>query len=279
MFPPYPKRAALVAATLLTLAGCAQLNKFLSSTFKKPTLNFKSAQLLEASLSGATVNLIYELNNPNPLGLSLAQVDYAFFVEGKQLVAGRPPNGLQIGAQKKTDLAFPTSVKFADLAQSLQTFLTKDRAKYRAEGTLGIKTPIGVISFPLSKEGEFEVPKIPTVALKSPRITQLSLSGLTLALPITVTNRNSFDLPLAGVSGNLAVSGVNVGNISTGYMGSLAAGGTREVSVPLTLSLASAPAAFSALKSGKAQFSLSGQLDSGGVGIPLRLSQLLPLQR
>src|SRR5688572_1766950 len=83
---------AVVAASLF--AGCAELRKTLRSAFQPPSLTFKNASLAEVSLDSATVKLAFQLNNPNPIGLTLSSVSYSFFVEGKQVVAGRPPDGL-----------------------------------------------------------------------------------------------------------------------------------------------------------------------------------------
>src|SRR5688572_5335062 len=119
--------------------GCAALRDFFLSAFQKPTLRFKQARLADAALSGVTLDLVYSLENPNAIGLSLAEVDYALFVEGKQVVAGKPPNGLQIAANGQSDLTFPANIKFADVAPVVQTFLTQDTARYRAEGHIGVQ--------------------------------------------------------------------------------------------------------------------------------------------
>ncbi len=279
MPPRATVRLALLTVVTLTFSGCAFLKNLLAVAFQKPTFTFKTAQVLDVSLAGATVNLVYELDNPNAIGISIAEVDYALFVEGKQVVAGKPPNGLQLPAQRKSEIQFPTAVKFQDIAPVVQTFLTKDRATYRAEGHIGLQSPIGVISFPISKEGEFEVPKVPTVQLRPPRISNLSLSGVTLELPVALTNRNTFELPVAGLSGALSISGVNVGNVSTGNVGALAGGATREVAIPVTLNLANAPAAVAAIRGGQARFALTGQLDSGGLPIPVNLNDVLNIRK
>lgn len=275
-------RSLLVLATLsLTLlAGCASLQKWLKSAFKKPQLTFKTARLSQASLSDATVDLVYQLNNPNPLGLSLASVNYAFFVEGKQVVAGTPPKGLNIAANGKSELVFPANVKFADIAPVVMTFLNKDSAAYKAQGSIGIKTPIGVLSFPLEHEGTFEVPKIPQVQFDSPRITNVTVQGATVEFPLTVKNRNSFPLPVAGITGALKVAGANVGNLSTGNLGMLEAGNSRQLTLPLKINFLSAAAAANALRSGgNAQVKWDGQLVSGSQNVPLDISQLLNFRR
>jgi LEA14-like dessication related protein len=275
-------RPLLLLATLglVLLAGCASMQKMLKNAFQKPRLTFKSARLSKASLSDATVDLVYQLDNPNPLGLSLASIDYAFFVEDKQVVAGTPPKGLNIAAKGKSELVFPANVKFADIAPVVTTFLNKDSARYKAQGSIGVKTPIGVLKFPLEHEGVFEVPKIPQVQFEAPRIANVTLQGATVEFPITVKNRNSFPLPVAGISGGLKVAGANVGNLNTGDLGLLEPGGTRQITLPLTINFLSAASAANALRSGgNAQVKWDGKLVSGGQNVPLDVSQLLNFRR
>ncbi|MBZ4418065.1 LEA type 2 family protein [Myxococcus sp. RHSTA-1-4] len=275
---PKMKRALLVLAvlSLTTLSGCAALQNLLKGAFKKPTVTFKTARLADASLSDATVNLVYEVSNPNGFGLDLASVDYAFFVEGKQVVAGKPKKGLNLKANGKSELVFPANVKFADIVPVVETFLNKDRAAFKAQGTVGIKTPIGVIDFPLSKEGTFEVPKIPQVAFQAPRIKNITLSGATVEFPLEIKNRNSFPLPVAGITGALKVAGADVGTLSTGSLGMLDGSGSKQVTLPLTINFARAASAAMALRSGgNAQVRLDGKLTSDDQSVPLNLSQLV----
>jgi LEA14-like dessication related protein len=265
----------LLALSVVTLSGCATLKKL----FKKPTVTFKTARLSSASLSDATVDVVYEVRNPNTFGLSLAKVDYTFFVEGKQVVAGSPRKGLQLKPRDSNELVFPANVKFADIAPVVETFLNKDQAVFRVQGSVGIETPIGVIPFSLDREGTFEVPKIPNVQFEPPRITNLSISGATVEFPLNITNRNSFPLPIAGLAGDLKVAGANVGTLSTGDLGMLEGGGTRQVTLPLQINFARAAAAASALRSGNAQVSLNGRLTSGNGNVPLNIGQLVQFRR
>jgi LEA14-like dessication related protein len=255
------------------------LQRYAKNAFQKPRLTFKTARLANASLADATVDLVYQVENPNPLGLSLASVDYAFFVEDKQVVAGSPPKGLNLPARGKSELVFPANVRFADIAPVVQTFLNQDTARYRAQGSLGIQTPIGVLRFPLEHEGTFEVPKVPQVQFESPRITNITLQGATVEFPLTVRNRNTFPLPVGGISGALKVAGANVGTLSTGDLGLLEGSGTRQLVLPLNINFLRAASAATALRSGNAQVKLEGQLVSDGQSVPLDITQLLNFQR
>jgi LEA14-like dessication related protein len=266
--------AALGLALALTASGCALLQNLFRTAFREPELRFKTVTLRDLSLGGAGINTVWTLENPNPMGLSIAEIDYAFSVEGKQVIAGKPAQGLEIPANGRTELVFPADVKFQDLAQTVGVFLDKDVATYRAEGHLGIKTPIGVIRIPLSKEGTFEVPKLPALEFDSPRIKNLSLTGATLEIPLRLTNRNSFPLPVAALTGQLSIGGARVGSISNNAVGILSAKGTQTVTLPVTINFLNAVSAANAIRQGKAQISLDGQLQSGQANLPISLSEL-----
>lgn len=269
----------VAAALVLTLSGCAALKNLLSQAFVRPTLSFRDAKLGAVSLDSATIDLTFDLENPNGVGLSLAELDYAFFVEGKQVVAGKPPMGVTIPANGKTQLTFPATVKFADIAPVVTTFLTRDTASYRAQGSVGVKTPIGVVSLPLQHEGSFEVPKIPEVAFGTPRIASISLTGATVEFPVKVKNRNSYALPVDGVSGGLSIAGAKVGTLSTGDIGSLSGNGERMLTVPITVRFLQAASAARALQSGSATVRFDGVVRSGQLSVPIEFAQTLSFAR
>lgn len=271
-------RKTLLLASLLLFTSCAALKNLLSGAFTKPTLTFKRADVTNVSLGGATVDLIYEIHNPNGIGISLANVDYTFKVEGHPVVAGKPPNGFKVAANGTSQVTFPAQVQFADLGAVLETFLNKSAANYEAAGHVGVDTPIGVLTFPLDKKGTFPVPKVPAVAFRSPKVTHLSVSGASLEIPLTVTNHNPFALPVGEVAGDLKIGGVSVGQIRSGGLGSLTSNQTRTVTLPVKVSFTSATLGLlSALQSGSQPVQFTGGLQSGSANVPVGVSQLLAI--
>jgi len=272
------KRRSLLLAMVL-LSGCAALTEFLKSAFKPPSFSFKRLGLNDLSLGGLTLDTVWALGNPNSVGISLASVDYALFIEEKQVVAGAPKQGLQIAPNASTDLHFPASFKFQDVVAVVETFLNKDFAAY-PEGALGVQTPIGVIRLPIVKSGEFEVPKIPNIVFANPKVSNLSLQGVTIEFPLTVTNRNTFALPVSAVTGSLNLAGSNVGTLSTGDLGALDGKGTRVVTLPLTVNFLSAGMGiFNAVQKGNAQVQFNAKLQSGAIELPLNVQQLVTFSR
>ena len=273
------RRLAVVLA-VVSFSGCATLAQLLSSAFQKPTLRFKTARVSQVRFDGLTLDTVWQLDNPNAIGISLARADYKLSVEGKQVVAGSPPKGLKIPPQGSTELTFPAAIKLTDVFPLAQELANKDYAKYRVEGVVGVQTPIGVLDFPLAYENQFEVPKAPRVELQPPRITSLTLRGATVEFPIALTNKNTFALPLTGLDGALKVGGVPVSRVAMGDMGRLEGKGTRVVTVPVQLDLLNAGAVVvQAVQGGSAPVELDAQLKVGGETVPIDVTQVLKFLR
>ena len=270
----------LVICSAVVLSGCALLKDLFADVFTQPTFRFKSAAVRDVTLSGLSLDTTWQLDNPNAVGLSIAAIDYALFIDGKQVVAGKPAVGFQIPANGSTDLAFPASVKFLELVPTLETMLTKETATWRVEGTLGLDTPVGRVSFPISAQDTFETPRLPQVQFGNPRVANLSLQGATVEFPLVVTNRSSFPLLISSISGSLSIAGTQVGTLSTGELGSLEGKGARPLTLPLTVNFLSAGTALmSAIQGGNANLKFDAHVQSGADQVPLKVDQLVNFVR
>lgn len=262
----------IALAAAFTFIGCATLGDLASKAFQRPKVDFSRASVRDVSLGGATVDLAWMVENPNPIGIKIAKLDYLFKVEDKQVVAGAPKAGLQVAAQRRGEINFPAEVRFADLVPVITTFLTKDHARYAASGNVGFDTPLGVLSFPLKHEGSFDVPKLPDVRIEAPVIKSMDLRGANLEIPLVVNNTNGFALPVDALNGGFLIAGARVGQLNAGSL-RLDAKATRRVSLPLRVDFAQALTAANALRSGKAKIAFDGTLKSGAVAVPVDFSQ------
>ena len=181
-----PPARLLVLLALIGAPACSWL-QMAEGGFKKPEVAYKSASLSDVSLSGATLNVVTTVDNPNPVSLALAEVDYRLSIDGHPVATGKPPDGLEIQANGATDVTLPASFKFTDLGQAVATVLQKGSAGYKAEGTVGVKTPVGLVKVPLSHEGTFTLPAMPGIALGTPRLTSVAIDHATVDLPVTLT--------------------------------------------------------------------------------------------
>jgi LEA14-like dessication related protein len=271
--------ARLLIVLVAGASACAWLQAA-ESGFKKPDVAYKGASLSDVSLSGATLSVVTRVDNPNPVALALADVDYRLSIEGRPVAAGKPPDGLEIPANGAADVTLPASFKFTDLGQAVSTLLEKGSAGYKAEGTVGLKTPIGVVHVPLSHEGTFTLPAMPGIALGTPRLTSVAIDHATVDLPVTLTGRGSLPVPLQALQAAVTIGGAHVGEVSAKDLGTLEPGASRSVTLPVTVPFSGAvEAAQAMLKGGPVPIALDGQLQSGPAPVPFSLQTTASFRR
>ena len=242
--------------------------------FKKPDVAYRSASLdgRLAERGGTGLNVVARVDNPNPVGLALADADYRLSIAGIRR-AGRAsrPRGWR-SRRRNADVTLPASFKFADLGQAVATVLSKGSAGYKAEGSLGLKTPVGVVRVPLSHEGTFTLPAMPGIALGTPRVTSVAIHHATVELPVTLTAKGSLPVPLQALEAAVTIGGARIGEVSAKDLGTLEPGASRSVTLPLTVPFAGAlDAAQAMLKGGSVPIALDGQLQSGPAPVPFQL--------
>ena len=271
--------ARLLVLLAVGASACSWL-QMAEGGLKKPDVAYKSASLTDVSLSGATLNVVTRVDNPNPVSLALAEVDYRLSIDGHPVATGKPPDGLEIQANGATDVTLPASFKFTDLGQAVATVLQKGSAGYKAEGTVGVKTPIGLVTVPLSHEGTFTLPAMPGIALGTPRLTSVAIDHATVELPVTLTGKGSLPVPLQALEAAVTIGGARIGEVSARDLGTLEPGASRSVTLPLTVPFSGAvEAAQAMLKGGTVPIALDGQLQSGPAPVPFQLKTTANFRR
>src|SRR5215469_758999 len=271
--------ARLLLFLAVGASGCSWL-QMAEGGFKKPDVAYKGASLSDVSLSGATLNVVTSVNNPNPVALALAEVDYRLSIDGHPVATGKPPDGLEIPANGAADVTLPASFKFADLGQAVATMLSKGSAGYKAEGTVGVKTPVGLVKVPLSHEGTFTLPAMPGIELGTPRLTSVAIDHATVELPVTLTGKGTLPVPLQALEAAVTIGGARIGEVSAKDLGTLEPGASRSVTLPLNVPFSGAvEAAQAMLKGGAVPIALDGQLQSGPAPVPFQLKTTASFHR
>ena len=164
---------------LAALSGCAGLKDLARTAFREPRLVFRSVALGALDLEGATLAFTWDVENPNAIGLDLARAAWQVEVEGTRVAAGDLPAGVAIPANGKAPLAFPVRIRFRDVP-GIVSLLGSGRSDlgYKLSGSVGLRTPIGVVDLPMSHQDRVKVPTLPRFAIDGLRVRSVSLSAV-----------------------------------------------------------------------------------------------------
>jgi LEA14-like dessication related protein len=273
--------AALVLPAALG-AGCAGLKELARTAFQEPRLDFRSASVDALDLEGATIGVHVDLTNPNAFGLDVAKVTWAFDAEGTRVASGDMPGGLRIPATGTAPLAFPVRVRFRDVP-GIAGLLGRrqDSLRYGVKGSVGVRTPVGVVELPVAHEGRLPLPGLPSFSLERLAVRGVSLRDVAFDVHVGVKNPNPFPLPGGRLAWTVALgSGAPVARADGAQLASLPASGRGEVVIPIRLDLVSAGrAAADIARGGDVRVRLAGTAEVAGISVPLDLDALMPARR
>ncbi len=233
-------RRGLLAIMLLAVAGlsgCASFDAVKKAAgIKDPEVSISGIGVSSISMEGMTLQFALDVDNPNPLPLSLAGFDYALKLDGSQLLAGEQRDRVEIKARGKSQVQIPVSLKFADLSRLLSGGLAGESLDYELQTAALVDLPVvGVKRFPASRKGEFPVPRPPTVSLTGIDIQQIGLTGAKLVIGATLENPNGFGMEIGSLAYDLAVNGRRWAKSSLDGGVALRGKGSGSISIPVEL--------------------------------------------
>jgi LEA14-like dessication related protein len=179
------------------------------------------------------------------------------------------PAGLAVPAKGTAPVTFPVRVRWRDVPDLLRLVATREDVAFKVSGNAAVDGPLGEVDVPFSREGRFDLPRVPVVRLDGVRVRELSLTNVSLDLRLQITNGNKFALPVGALAYGLRLGGEDVASGAGHPLAMVPPGGSAAVSIPIRLSLAAAGGAIRRLLEGGAlPAEVKGQADFGDLEFP-----------
>lgn len=129
-----------------------------AQAYENPEVIVKKVRIILVTSEAILLEGTLEIVNPNNLGLRFSGYDYQLKVEGQRLITGQSDRPFEIGAQKRSLIALPATIRFDDLSAMLEKDLFSGDIVYLLSGTVHLKSWIGTVDYPFSHEGTLNLP-------------------------------------------------------------------------------------------------------------------------
>ena len=150
--------ASRIALLSITIASCATLRNALQ--FQKPDLALQRIDITSFSLTGGTMNLVFDVYNPNDyrlrstrleVGVKLAETDF-----GEALI-DKP---LDLSPQNHSQVIMPVRFTWAGVGAAARSLLQSQELPYGLAGAVTVETPIGDKRVELKSSGNVPLKKL-----------------------------------------------------------------------------------------------------------------------
>ncbi|MCU7917813.1 MAG: LEA type 2 family protein [Candidatus Thiodiazotropha sp. (ex Epidulcina cf. delphinae)] len=276
-----PRQALLLILLflLMLLQGCTTFEQVMEG--QKPTAQVEGVKVTGLDFEGVDLAFDLKVDNPNPFSINLAGLDYDLKLLDSSLVRGEQPMGLSLAASGNSQVKVPLRLGFQQLMSTYQQLKRVDRASYRLDLGLGFDIPVlGRVRIPVNYAGDFPLPKMPDIKVRSLDVRQLTMNGAKLLLQLEVDNPNSFSLLLERLNYNLKLNGFALGKGLLNQPLDIKRNGSGVMNLPLSLDFMQAGMGlYSALlsKSG-IEYELNGSMDASASDPALSTFQI-PLDK
>lgn len=226
---------ALPLAGMLLLAGCPKNIKLPDLSAMTPKVRFDDVKLGKPDWQGVDAEFVVAVDNPNPVGIKLANWTWDLDIAGSDLLAGDQQDGAELKAAGASKLAIPARLQFADLLNVGKAAKGQAEVPFTVSGTMGFNTPLGVVNVPWKDSGKLPVLRKPKIRVQGLKLSKLDvLAGRAdLQLDLGVSHEGGGTLSLADVDWTLDLAGKRVADGKAAKLAEVAAGQEATVSLPI----------------------------------------------
>ncbi len=159
MTRPFRSALCLAAARVAVVAlasvatGCASLRP------QPPAVDFRGVALKDVALSGATVDVVLNVKNPNAFGIDIRRLTYSLYADSTLVGVGQPLERLQLPANDSSLVRLPIAFEFRTLGMVIVQLMTQGEVNYRVKGDVTVGTPVGDFNRPFDATGRFNARK------------------------------------------------------------------------------------------------------------------------
>ena len=163
MNTPNPRAPArgLRALTLTLVLGCAGC----ASLIKQPRVALAEVAVESLTLSGATIQVQLEVENPNGFSLDARALEYTFYFQPaggggeedgdawRTLTSGRTVEAVNLPANGTVNVPVAIPFRFRALEEAATSLLRDGTLRYRFEGAFTVGSPVGDLRVPFDRTG------------------------------------------------------------------------------------------------------------------------------
>ena len=145
--------AAGIATFLLT--GCSTLAAL---NIENPRYSIRDIRpsvdiAIPLSASSIDVDFAIEVDNPNPVGIRLDEIDFNLFINDNRVLDSVSRQDIRIPANGRGDVALRTRIGYNNIRtlwSEMVDVVRGRRAKYEIRGNAYYNTPVGRLKFPVT---------------------------------------------------------------------------------------------------------------------------------
>lgn len=151
-----PPCTALVAS--LVLSACATFRAALR--FEEPQVELEEINITGLSLTGGTLDLVFDVYNPNDYRLRSTRLEVSLDLEDRHFGEALIDKPLDLSPENHSRVVMPVRFEWAGVGAGARALLTRQGVRYALTGAVLVETPLGDRRVALTGRGDVPLKKL-----------------------------------------------------------------------------------------------------------------------
>jgi LEA14-like dessication related protein len=147
-----------LTVAVVLLAGCATIRSALN--FQEPQMELKEINITGMGLTGGTLDLVFDVYNPNEYRLRSTRLEMGVDLEGTHFGDALIDRPLDLSPTNHSRVVMPVRFEWAGVGAAARGLLTRQALKYVVKGAVLLDTPLGEKRVQLSGAGNVPLKKL-----------------------------------------------------------------------------------------------------------------------
>jgi LEA14-like dessication related protein len=152
------KTAARVLSLVVTLSACATLKSALN--FQKPDLELQEINVTGLGLQGGTLDLVFDVYNPNDYRLRSTRLEVALELAGTDFGEALIDKPLDLSPTNHSRVIMPVRFTWTGVGAAARSLLESQELPYGITGAVLLDTPVGERRVELRSDGKVPLRKL-----------------------------------------------------------------------------------------------------------------------
>jgi len=152
------RTASVVTLLTITVSSCATLRNAL--TFEKPQVELQEINVTGLGLSGGTLDLVFDVYNPNDYGLRSTRLEVDLELAGTDFGEALIDKPLDLSPVNHSRVVMPVRFAWSGVGSAARSLLESQELPYGLTGAVLLDTPIGEKRVELRSKGNVPLRKM-----------------------------------------------------------------------------------------------------------------------
>ena len=148
----------MVTLLTITVSSCATLRNAL--TFEKPQVELQEINVTGLGLSGGTLDLVFDVYNPNDYGLRSTRLEVDLELAGTDFGEALIDKPLDLSPVNHSRVIMPVRFTWSGVGAAARSLLESQELPYGLTGAVLLDTPIGEKRVELKSKGNVPLRKM-----------------------------------------------------------------------------------------------------------------------